>query len=94
MLGEGAAARKMERATRWVAHTKRNTDTCAFVRERGGGGVGGGGGWRGEERHMVVGGEGEVARDGAVVGNGRGEWGRGANDATRKPLGNGKTQSG
>ena len=83
----------MERATQWVAHAKRNADTCALVRERGGGG-GGGGGWRGEERRMVVGGKGEVARDEAVVGNGRGEWGRDAKDATRKPLGNGKTQSG
>jgi hypothetical protein len=43
---------------------------------------------------MVVGGEGEVARSGEVVGNGRGEWERDASDATRKPLGNGKTQSG
>ena len=35
---EGATARKMGRTTQWVAHTTRNTDTCAFVRERGGGG--------------------------------------------------------
>ena len=43
---------------------------------------------------MVVGGEGEVARGEEVVGNGRGEWDRDASDATRKPSGNSKTQSG